>query len=54
MRTNLQVLLQKEVSSGEFLMIVWLAVLSVFGMGTVLKLLAGVSFTTNYISEGLF
>jgi hypothetical protein len=43
MNAPLSVLVEKEVSRGEFLSVIGLAVASVFGLGTVLKLLTGKS-----------
>jgi hypothetical protein len=51
-QTNLQGLLQKEVSRKEFLTIAGLALLSVFGFGTVLKLLTGKSLETHHLVNG--
>jgi hypothetical protein len=50
MKTNLQYLIQKEVSRKEFLTIVGLAILSIFGMETILKLLTGKSLSPFHIS----
>jgi hypothetical protein len=45
MQKNIQNLMQKEVSRKEFLGIAGLAVLSIFGFGTIVKLLTGKSVT---------
>lgn len=51
-QTNLQGLLQKEVSRKEFLMIAGLALLSIIGFETVLKLLTGKSLDTHHLVNG--
>ena len=43
MNIPLSVLMDKQVSRGEFLSVIGLAVASVFGLGTVIKLLTGKS-----------
>ena len=43
MNAPLSVFIEKEVSRGEFLSVLGLAAASVFGLGTVLKLLTGKS-----------
>jgi len=44
---HLQSLLQKDVSRKEFLSILGLAAISIFGMGHILKLLTGKSLDTH-------
>jgi hypothetical protein len=51
-QTNLQGLLQKEVSRKEFLTIAGLALLSIFGFSTVIKLLTGKSVETHHLLSG--
>jgi hypothetical protein len=51
-QTNLQGLLQKEVSRKEFLTVVGLAVLSIFAFGTVMRLLTGKSLETHHLVSG--
>ena len=51
-QTNLQGLLQKEVSRKEFLTIAGLALLSVFGFGAIVKMLTGKSLDVHHISDG--
>jgi len=43
MNKHLSVLMDKEVSRGEFLGVLGLAVASIFGLGTIIKLLTGKS-----------
>jgi len=50
--TNLQGLLQKEVSRKEFLGIAGLVLLSVFGFGTIIKMLTGKSLDEHHVSDG--
>jgi len=49
MNAHLSNLMNKEVSRGEFLGIVGLAVASVFGFGALLKLLTGKSLETHHV-----
>jgi hypothetical protein len=51
-QTNLQGLFNKEVSRKEFLGVVGLALLSVFGLGTLVKLLTGKSLETHHAADG--
>ncbi|HSX06217.1 MAG TPA: hypothetical protein VLG92_00665 [Candidatus Saccharimonadia bacterium] len=48
MNTQLSTLLDKEVSRKEFLGMSGLAVASVFGLGTIVKLLTGKSFSAHH------
>jgi len=52
MNTQLSNLMGKEVSRGEFLGMAGLAVASIFGFGTLLKLLTGKSFEDHHIASG--
>lgn len=45
-------LLHKEMTRKEFLSVVGLAALSIFGLGTFIKLLTGKSLETNHILNG--
>jgi hypothetical protein len=49
---NLQDLTQKEVSRKEFLTIAGLAILSIFGMSTIIKLLTGQSVDHHLFTKG--
>jgi hypothetical protein len=48
MNTNVSNLMGKEVSRGEFLGLLGLAVASIFGLGTLIKLLTGKSLEGNH------
>jgi hypothetical protein len=50
-QTNLQGLLQKEVSRKGFLGIAGLALLSIFGFGTIFKMLTGKSLEGHHIPD---
>jgi hypothetical protein len=50
-QTNLQGLGQKEISRKELLMIAGLAVLSIFGMETILRLIASMSLDVERIID---
>jgi len=52
MNQHVSGLLQKEVSRKEFLGMSGLAVASILGFGTLVKLLTGKSFTSNSSSRG--
>lgn len=52
MRTQLSGLMDKEVSRGEFLGMLGLAVASIFGLGTLLKLLTGKSLENRSVLDG--
>jgi len=48
MKTLLPALMEKEVSRGEFLSVLGLAVVSVFGLSTIVKLLTGKSLDNHH------
>lgn len=50
MNKHLSSLMDKEVSRKDFLTMLALATASVFGMGTLLKLLTGKSLETNHVN----
>ena len=52
LQTNLQGLLQKEVSRKEFLTILGLAAISILGFGHIVKLLTGKSLETHHLVNG--
>jgi hypothetical protein len=52
MNTHLSNLMDKEVSRKEFLGMLGLAVASIFGMGTLIKLLTGKSFEGHHALSG--
>jgi hypothetical protein len=49
---HLQTLMQKEISRKEFLGIVGLAALSIFGFSHIVKLLTGKSLDTHHFLDG--
>lgn len=51
-QTNLQSLMQKELSRKEFLGIVGLGLLSILGFGTILKILTGKSLEHHDVLSG--
>jgi hypothetical protein len=52
MNTHLSGLLDKEVSRGEFLSMLGLAAASIFGLGTIIKLLTGKSLEGHHSLTG--
>lgn len=52
MNAHISTLMEKEVSRKEFLGMTGLAVASVFGLGTIMKLLTGKSFSPNHMASG--
>ncbi|HUB94144.1 MAG TPA: hypothetical protein VMB52_06600 [Verrucomicrobiae bacterium] len=51
MNAPLSSLMEKEVSRGEFLSVLGLAVVSVFGFSTILRLLTGKSLDTHSLTS---
>lgn len=52
MKQQLNTLMQKEVSRKEFLSMSGLALVSIFGLGSIIKLLNGQSILSNKVSSG--
>lgn len=52
MNTHLANLMNKEVSRGEFLGMLGLAIASIFGLGTLIKLLTGKSLEGHHVLGG--